>query len=161
MSATRTCRVLRPDPGSLDRREQHHRATLTACHLSDTTVLVAVKGEVDAANSRALSDYVERQVARWPELVLDLSGVEFFGTAGFATLHHVNVICAQYRAKWALRRENWRAAGGSSLRGRSWRAVDRWLGHRATRKPAIDQHALESSHPSSWETRRPRPRCRL
>jgi len=76
---------------------------LTACQLSDTTVLVAVKGEVDAANSRALSDYVERQVARWPELVLDLSGVEFFGTAGFATLHHVNVICAQYRATWALR----------------------------------------------------------
>ena len=34
---------------------------------------------------------------------LDLSGVEFFGTAGFATLHHVNVICAQHRATWALR----------------------------------------------------------
>ena len=102
MSAIRTCRVLRPDPRSLDRREEHHRATFTACHLSDTTVLVTVTGEVDAANSRALSDYVERQLAGWPRLVLDLSGVEFFGTAGFATLHHVNVICAQYRASWAL-----------------------------------------------------------
>lgn len=103
MSAIRTCRVLRPDPGSLGRREEHHRATLSACHLSDTTVLVAVKGEIDAANSRALSDYVERQLAGWPRLVLDLSEVEFFGTAGFATLHHVNVICAQYCATWALR----------------------------------------------------------
>jgi anti-anti-sigma factor len=103
LSAIRTSRVLRPDPGSLDRREEHHRATFSACHLSDTTVLVTVKGEIDAANSRALSDYVERHVAGLPRLVLDLSGVEFFGTAGFATLHHVNVICAQYRATWALR----------------------------------------------------------
>jgi anti-anti-sigma factor len=103
LSAIRTSRVLRPDPGSLDRREEHHRATFSACHLSETTVLVTVKGEIDAANRRALSDYVERHVAGWPRLVLDLSGVEFFGTAGFATLHHVNVICAQYRATWALR----------------------------------------------------------
>ena len=48
MSAIRTCRVLRPDPQSLDRREDHHRANFSACHLSDTTVLVTVTGEVDA-----------------------------------------------------------------------------------------------------------------
>lgn len=102
MSAIGTCRVLRPDPRSLDRREEHHRATFSACHLSDTTVRVTVRGEIDAANSRVLSDYVERQIAGWPRLVLDLSGVEFFGTAGFATLHHVNVICAQYRSSWVL-----------------------------------------------------------
>lgn len=57
---------------------------------------------MDAANSRALSDYVERQIAGWPRLVLDLSGTDFFGTAGFATLHHINVICARYRASWVL-----------------------------------------------------------
>lgn len=102
MSAIRTCRVLRPDPRSLDRPEEHHRANFSACHLSDTTVLVTVSGEIDAANSRALSDYVERQIAGWPRLVLDLSGIDFFGTAGFSTLHHINVICAQYRATWAL-----------------------------------------------------------
>jgi anti-anti-sigma factor len=102
LSAIGTCRVLRPDPQSVDRREEHNRATFSACRLSDTTVLVTVSGEVDAANSRALSDYVERQIAGWPRLVLDLSGVDFFGTAGFATLHHVNVICARYQASWAL-----------------------------------------------------------
>ena len=102
MSAIGTCRVLRPDPRSLDRREEHHRAIFSARHLSDTTVLVTVRGEIDAANSRALSDYVERQIAGWPRLVLDLSGIEFFGTAGFSTLHHINVICARYRASWAL-----------------------------------------------------------
>ena len=102
MPAIRTCRVLRPDPRSLDRREEHHRAIFSACHLSDTTVLVTVRGEVDATNSRALAGYVERQVAGTSRLVLDLTVIDFFGTAGFAALHNVNVICARYGVSWQL-----------------------------------------------------------
>ena len=102
MSAVPTCRVIRPDPQSLDRREQHHRAIFTACHLSDTTVLVAIRGEVDAANSRALAGYVERQIAGSTRLVLDLTHIDFFGTAGFAALHNVNAVCAQYGVPWGL-----------------------------------------------------------
>jgi anti-anti-sigma factor len=102
MPAIRTCRVLRPDPRSLDRREEHHRAIFSACHLSDTTVLVTVRGEVDATNSRALAGYVERQVAGTSRLVLDLTVIDFFGTAGFAALHNVNVICARYGVSWEL-----------------------------------------------------------
>ena len=102
MSAIGTCRVLRPDPRSLDRREEHHRGFFSACHLSDTTVLVTVRGEVDATNSRALAGYVERQVAGSTRLVLDLTVIEFFGTDGFAALHNVNVICARYGVPWVL-----------------------------------------------------------
>ena len=102
MSAMSTCRVLRPDPRSLDKREQHHRAIFCACHLSDTTVLVTVRGEVDAANSRAFAGYVERQLAGSGGLVLDLTEIDFFGTAGFAALHNVNVVCAQYGVEWML-----------------------------------------------------------
>jgi anti-anti-sigma factor len=102
MPAMSTCRVLRPDPRSVDRREEHHRAILSACHLSDTTVLVTVRGEVDATNSRALAGYVERQVAESSRLVLDLTVIDFFGTAGFAALHNVNVICARYGVSWEL-----------------------------------------------------------
>ena len=102
MSAIGTCRVLRPDPQSLDRREQHHRAVFTACHLSDTTVLVTVTGEVDATNNRALAGYVERQIAGSTRLVLDLTVIDFFGIAGFAALHNVNVICARYGVSWEL-----------------------------------------------------------
>ena len=102
MSAIGTCRVIRPDPRALDRREEHHRAIFSACHLEDSTVLVAVRGEVDATNSRALAGYVERQIAGSTQLVLDLSVIEFFGTAGFATLHNINVICANYGASWVL-----------------------------------------------------------
>ena len=102
MSAVGTCRVVRPHPGSLDRREEHHRGIFCACHLEDMTVLVTVRGEVDATNSRALAGYVERQIAGSTRLVLDLSLVDFFGTAGFAALHRVNVICAQYGITWVL-----------------------------------------------------------
>jgi|SRR5690242_12430151 len=102
MAAMGTCRVVRPDPGSIDRREVHHRAVFTACHLSDTTVLVAVRGEVDATNSRELAGYVERQIANTTRLVLDLTHVDFFGTAGFAALHNINVISARYDVEWVL-----------------------------------------------------------
>jgi anti-anti-sigma factor len=102
LSAIGTCRVIRPDPGAIDRREQHHRAIFSACHLSDTTVLVTVRGEVDATNSRAMAGYVERQIAGTARFVLDLADIDFFGTAGFAALHNVNVICARYSVEWVL-----------------------------------------------------------
>src|ERR1700759_1325583 len=102
MAAIGTCRVLRPDPQSLDRREQHHRAIFSACHFSETTVLVPIRGDVDATNSRALAGYVERQIAGTAQLVLDLTHIDFFGTAGFAALHNVNVICARYGVEWTL-----------------------------------------------------------
>jgi anti-anti-sigma factor len=102
LSAIGTCRVLRPDPRSLDRREEHHRAIFSACHLSDTTVVGTVRGEVDATNGRALAGYLERQIAGSTRLVLDLTHTDFFGTAGVAALHNVNVTCAQYGVSWVL-----------------------------------------------------------
>ena len=102
MTAVGTCRVLRPDPGSLDRREQHHRAIFSARHVSDTTVFVTVTGEVDATNRRGLASYVERQIAGSTHLVLDLTVIDFFGTAGFAALHNINVICARYGVSWVV-----------------------------------------------------------
>lgn len=102
MSAIGTCRVLRADPRTLDRREEHHRGIFSACHLSDATVLVTVRGEVDATNSRALAGYVERQLAASTRLVLDLTVIEFFGVAGFAALHNINAICARYGLSWVL-----------------------------------------------------------
>jgi anti-anti-sigma factor len=102
LSAIGTCRVLRPDPRTLDRREEHSRGIFSACHLSDGTVLVTVRGEVDATNSRGLAGYIERQIAGSTRLVLDLTVIEFFGTAGFAALHNLNVICARYGVSWGL-----------------------------------------------------------
>ena len=103
MSTTSTNRVFRPDPGSLDQREEHHRASFSACHTPPSTVLVTVEGDVDMTNSRILAGYVERQVAGSARLVLDLRMVDFFGTAGFAALHNVNVICSRYGVDWVAK----------------------------------------------------------
>jgi anti-anti-sigma factor len=102
LSAIGTCRVHRPDPRTLDRREEHSRGIFSACHLSDGTVLVTVEGEVDATNSRSLACYIERQIAGSTRLVLDLTVIEFFGTTGFAALHNINVTCARYGVSWVV-----------------------------------------------------------
>ncbi len=94
--------MLRPDPRTLDRSEEHHRGIFSACHLADATVLVTVKGEVDATNSRILAGYIECQIAGSTRLVLDLTAIDFFGTAGFAALHNVDVSCARYGVSWVL-----------------------------------------------------------
>lgn len=102
MSAVGTCRVFRPDPRSFDRSEDHGRATFCASHRQGATVHVTVDGEVDATNSRALAAYVEGQIAGTRRLLIDLRLVDFFGTAGFAALHYINVICARNGLDWQL-----------------------------------------------------------
>jgi anti-anti-sigma factor len=97
-----TSRVFRIDPRTLDLREECGRAVFSACH-QRSTLLVTVEGDVDAANSRALARYVEGRVAGSTRLELDLRLVDFFGTAGFAALHNVNVICSRYEVSWVLR----------------------------------------------------------
>jgi anti-anti-sigma factor len=103
MTNVGTCRVLRIDPRTRDLRERAGRATFSARHESRSRVVVTVEGEVDATNHRELARYVERQVAGLRHLELDLRLVDFFGTAGFAALHNVNVICCRYDATWVLR----------------------------------------------------------
>jgi anti-anti-sigma factor len=98
-----TCRIFRPDPGTIDRCEDHHRGHFSARHLPPSTVVVTVEGEIDATNGRFLAAYAERQIAGSARLVLDLTHVDFFGTAGFAALHNVNVICSRYGIGWVLR----------------------------------------------------------
>jgi anti-anti-sigma factor len=65
--------------------------------------VVSVQGEVDMTNSRILAGYVEGQISGTPHLVLDLRLVDFFGTAGFAALHNINVICSRSGVTWVLR----------------------------------------------------------
>jgi anti-anti-sigma factor len=103
MTDTCTSRVFRAEPDSLDQHELHHRASFTASHSPQRTLLVTVSGEVDATNHRELASYVERQAADSKHLVLDLRLIDFFGTAGFAALHNINVICSRYGIGWEMR----------------------------------------------------------
>ncbi|MFI5506747.1 STAS domain-containing protein [Mycobacterium sp. NPDC051804] len=97
-----TSRVFRPDPESIGKREEHHRGVFTAHRDTPSTVTVVVEGEIDASNSRELAGYVQRHIAGATLVVLDLRLVDFLGTAGFAALHNINVICCGSEATWVL-----------------------------------------------------------
>ena len=68
---------------------------------SDTSVAAAY-GEIDAANAQEFVDYALRHADVIKHLVIDLSGVDFFGTAGFSALHTLNVRAASEGVEWAL-----------------------------------------------------------
>jgi anti-anti-sigma factor len=64
--------------------------------------VITAHGELDAANAEEFVDYALRHASHTDRLVLDLTGVDFFGTAGFSALHSVNVRCAGEMIEWAL-----------------------------------------------------------
>lgn len=64
--------------------------------------VISAQGELDAANAAQLADYVERCAASSTRLILDLTKLEFFGTAGFSALHRINVRCAGAGVQWAV-----------------------------------------------------------
>lgn len=65
-------------------------------------VVVTAYGELDAANANQLADYVQRCATHSQSVILNLSGLEFFGTAGFSALHTINVRCAGANVRWAV-----------------------------------------------------------
>jgi anti-anti-sigma factor len=64
--------------------------------------VVAVHGEIDAANADAFADHLDRCATYCEWLVLDLTDLEFIGTAGFAALLRINTQCAKAKVYWAL-----------------------------------------------------------
>jgi anti-anti-sigma factor len=65
-------------------------------------VVVTAYGELDASNANQLADYVQRCSIHSQSVILNLSGLEFFGTAGFSALHTINVRCAGADVRWAV-----------------------------------------------------------
>jgi anti-anti-sigma factor len=65
-------------------------------------VVVTAEGELDASNAIQFADYFDLCITDSTPLVVDLSGLEFFGTAGFSALHLINVKCAAAGLRWAV-----------------------------------------------------------
>lgn len=84
-----TSRVYRPDPSRCGRDERWGPADASST-ATTKSVVVVVRGEIDASNGPALASYVERHAGVAGALVLDLSGIEFFGTAGLAALRRID-----------------------------------------------------------------------
>jgi anti-anti-sigma regulatory factor len=102
MPAIGTIRIYRPDPAAANEQQRCGRATFAVRRLSSTRLAVAVVGDIDALNGRALGRYVERQTGISKQLVLDLRAVDFCGTEAFTALYYVSVHCARRDADWMI-----------------------------------------------------------
>jgi anti-anti-sigma factor len=80
---------------------ENHTARFTA-EWGPSSVVITARGELDASNANHLADYVQRCAAHSRSIILDLSGLEFFGTAGFSALHTINVRCAGADLRWTV-----------------------------------------------------------
>jgi anti-anti-sigma factor len=79
-----------------------NRTARCTAYWGPSAAVVAAHGELDAANAGQLADYVQQCAAVCKVLILDLRGVQFFGTAGFSALHTINVRCAAAGVQWAV-----------------------------------------------------------
>jgi anti-anti-sigma factor len=80
---------------------ENHSARFSAAW--DTSrVVITAHGELDASNAPEFADYFDLCITHSTPLIVDLSGVEFFGTAGFSALHLINVRCAGAKLRWAV-----------------------------------------------------------
>ncbi len=80
---------------------ENHSARFTA-EWGPSFVVITAHGELDASNANQLADYVQRCAAHSKSVIVNLSGLEFFGTAGFSALHTINVRCAGAGVHWAV-----------------------------------------------------------
>jgi anti-anti-sigma factor len=80
---------------------ENHTARFTT-EWGPSFVVITAHGELDASNANHLADYVQRCAAHSKSIILNLSGLEFFGTAGFSALHTINVRCAGADVRWTV-----------------------------------------------------------
>ena len=80
---------------------ENHSARFTA-EWGLSFVVITAHGELDASNASELADYVLRCAGQSKSVIVDLSGLEFSGTAGFSALHLINVCCAGANLRWAV-----------------------------------------------------------
>jgi anti-anti-sigma factor len=80
---------------------ESHTARFTA-EWGPSFVVITAHGELDASNANQLADYVQGCAAQSKSVIVNLSGLEFFGTAGFSALHTIDVRCADADVRWAV-----------------------------------------------------------
>jgi anti-anti-sigma factor len=88
-------------PRAVDRTEST-TATFTTRRLEPSVSVITARGDLDASNAQEFVDYALRDAERTERLALDLTGLDFFGTAGFSALHTLNVRCASAGVEWVL-----------------------------------------------------------
>ena len=67
-----------------------------------SATVITAHGELDAANANQITVFVERALRDSNHVIVDLRGLNFFGTAGFSALHRINVVCSAAGVPWVL-----------------------------------------------------------
>ncbi|AQA06581.1 anti-anti-sigma factor [Mycobacterium sp. MS1601] len=102
MPGSGTTRLYRPDPTSAEESRKSGTATFAVHRRNALRTEIAITGEIDAANGRALGQYVERHTGTSTQLLLDLRSVDFFGSQGFTALFYISVHCSRGDVDWML-----------------------------------------------------------
>jgi anti-anti-sigma factor len=83
-------------------RTMRHAARFDTRWTMASAAIVSAYGDIDGSNASTLTDYAVVNAARCRGLIVDLSGLEFFGTEGFLALHRVSVRCARAEIGWMV-----------------------------------------------------------
>ncbi|ULE33986.1 STAS domain-containing protein [Mycobacterium sp. IDR2000157661] len=102
MAAKGTVRIHRSNTASSDDLQRSGRATFSVRRMSPMRMVVAVLGELDAVNARALGRYVEDHVRYSKQLIVDLRAVDFVGSQAFTALYYISVHCARGDVDWII-----------------------------------------------------------
>ena len=88
--------------GFLSQPWEGRTARLASRRLRSSVAVVTSHGGIDASNADALTEYTLGHLTHCRGLILDLRGLDFFGTEGFSALHRVSVCCARAGIGWAV-----------------------------------------------------------
>jgi anti-anti-sigma factor len=81
---------------------ESHSTRLTHRRLTSSVDVISARGHIDASNADTLTEYTLRHLRGCRGLIVDLSGLDFFGTDGFSALHRISVCCAHPGIAWAV-----------------------------------------------------------
>jgi anti-anti-sigma regulatory factor len=88
-----------PVGGFLSQPWERQTTRLANRRLKSSVAVISAHGHIDASNADTLTDYTLGHLMRCRGLILDLRGLDFFGTDGFSALHRVSVCCAVVPSK--------------------------------------------------------------
>jgi anti-anti-sigma factor len=91
-----------PDGGFLSQPWERHTTLLASRRLKSSVAVISAHGHIDASNAETATKYALGHLMRCRGLILDLRGLDFFGTEGFSALHKLSVCCARAGLGWAV-----------------------------------------------------------
>jgi anti-anti-sigma factor len=91
-----------PLGGFLYQPWESHTTRLANHRPGSPVAVISARGHIDASNADTLTEYTLGHLTGCRGLIVDLRGLDFFGTEGFSALHRVSVCCALPGIGWAV-----------------------------------------------------------